>query len=200
MTDIREPLPDTMFGDNFLEAEFIPTGTTLRFECADALAHWGDADRAIAERLIADNEFKGTAGSRDEGELGKVMPSEVALPVERYLVHDEVLFYDDVVLYQDGHGDSHVKLQIKIRVMHDRFLILLRLFQSKPGLGVRLVDTRYAHEFGEHVVISDTEVRCESAEELGGKSQGGALEADVVYDLVEPCYRVDEKVLVSADT
>jgi len=42
--------------------------------------------------------------------------------------------------------------------MDKRFLILLRLFQSRPGGGVRLVDTRYAHEFGESVVICDTEV------------------------------------------
>lgn len=96
---------------------------------------------------------------------------------------DPVLFYDDVIIYEDGSGHGYVKLQAKIRVMADRFLVLLRLFQSRPEGGVRLVDTRcgasnllptelrgaelgggggrYAHEFGEQVVICDTEVDTE---------------------------------------
>ena len=68
----------------------------------------------------------------------------------------EVLFYDDVILYEDGVGHGYVKLQAKIvtilrslllpivvssesnylpqRVMEKRFLILLRLFQSRPSV------------------------------------------------------------------
>lgn len=153
-------------------------------------------------RLGGDADYRGsTAVYKPQAEvspepLGKVMPSDQAIPVERYLTRDEVLFYDDVVLYEDGHGHGFVKLQVKIRVMHQRFLILLRLFQSRLGSGVRLVDTRYAHEFGESVVISDTEVRCAAHEELAGKL-GSTMEADRVYEVVEPCYRVDAKVLVT---
>lgn len=200
---VREPLPETMYGENFLEVEYVPTGTTLRFECADALARWGDAEQAITERLGGEPEYRGTTAVHmpqpaGVAPIGEVVPSELALPVERYLAHDEVLFFDDVVLYEDRHKDGYTKLQAKIRVMQDRFLILLRLFQKNMAVGVRLVDTRYAHEFGEAVVISDSEVRCKTIEEIG-KVPAGQVEADAVYQMVEPCFRIDEKFVIRND-
>ena len=56
----------------------------------------------------------------DAPPLGKFLESELALPVERYMNHDKVLFYDDVILYEDGQGHGYVKLQAKIRVMEQR--------------------------------------------------------------------------------
>jgi len=199
--EIREPRPGTMYGESFLELEYLPSAVRLRFDCPTALQHWGDADDAIAAREGGEAEYRGNTEvgqEQPEGSaLGKVVPGDIPLPVERYLAHDQVLFYDDVLLYDDRHGADYVQLRAKIRVMPDRFLVLLRLYQHRSGKGVRLVDTRYAHEFGENVVIADTEVRCPAQEEIAASIlPGSAMTADAAYEMFAPIYRVDEKYCV----
>lgn len=53
------------------------------------------------------------------------------------------------------------------RVMPECFFILLRLYLRVDGVLVRMIDTRFYHEFGQPCVLRDFTVRQATYEKLG---------------------------------
>lgn len=203
--------PSTIYPNSRLILEYKPGQTVIHFQGAQAAKFWacmgeldsdtlqssytGEAHRGTLEQcqndsadgepeslFIVDSE---SCWSKEQG--GE--PSETQIPLDRYLVPEQVLFYDEVVLCEHRDSTCHSCIKVKIRVMPNRFLVLLRTLQVNPATGdMRLVDTRLAHEFGEQLVLADTEVRRGriTAEDV---IPPGVNPEDVMYTQTSPVWR-----------
>lgn len=82
--------------------------------------------------------------------------SEAGIPVELLARPDPILFFGDVSLYEDELGDNGlVSLNVKVRVMEERLLLLCRFYLRVDGVVFRVRDTRVYVEFGEKKVVRE---------------------------------------------
>jgi type 2A phosphatase activator TIP41 len=69
---------------------------------------------------------------------------------------DPILFYESLSLYEDELGDNGCsELSVRIRVMPEFFLILLRFFLRVDNVLFRIYDTRIFHEWKHNYVIKE---------------------------------------------
>lgn len=72
------------------------------------------------------------------------------IPLDKLKRPDPILFFDDVTLYEDELGDNGiVLLNVKIRVMSERLLLLCRLYLRVDNVIFRVRDTRVFVEFND---------------------------------------------------
>ncbi|AQZ15524.1 TIP41 (YPR040W) [Zygosaccharomyces parabailii] len=81
---------------------------------------------------------------------------EERLPLKELARPDNILFYDDMILFEDELADNGISmLNVKIRVMEERLLILSRFFLRVDDVLIRVADTRVCVEFAENKVIRE---------------------------------------------
>ncbi|CAI4053777.1 Tip41p SKDI_16G3050 [Saccharomyces kudriavzevii IFO 1802] len=85
------------------------------------------------------------------------LDNDQTLPLDKLAVHDKILFYDDMILFEDELADNGISiLNVKIRVMNERLLLLSRFFLRVDDVLVRVYDTRLYVEFDENKVIRES--------------------------------------------
>lgn len=82
--------------------------------------------------------------------------------------NDPILFYDELTLYEDElHDNGLASLKLKVRVMPTCFFILMRYWLRVDDVVLRIIDTRWFHEF-EHpsILLREFTYKEESIPEL----------------------------------
>lgn len=177
-------LPEMIFGNSFVRIENEKHDWSLEFNAFDALSMVKKEDSGIrvsyAQKWIKSKKDQQQSSEIDESSLmigqhydwtyttkykGTVKNKEnegfskddsVELPVEKLSKPDPILFYDDMILFEDELADNGISiLNIKIRVMNERLLLLSRFFLRVDDVLFRIVDTRVYVEFDENKVIRE---------------------------------------------
>ncbi len=85
-----------------------------------------------------------------------VEDKEARIPFDKLKQPDPILFFDDVVLYEDELADNGSSfLSVKIRVMKERLLMLMRLYLRVDDVIFRIRDCRVYVEFATGLIIRD---------------------------------------------
>ncbi|CAI1809726.1 hypothetical protein SEUBUCD646_0P03180 [Saccharomyces eubayanus] len=96
-------------------------------------------------------------GTENSPESRFKLDNDRTLPLDKLAVHDKILFYDDMILFEDELADNGISiLNVKIRVMNERLLLLSRFFLRVDDVLVRVYDTRLYVEFDENRVIRES--------------------------------------------
>lgn len=78
------------------------------------------------------------------------------IPFEKLKRPDPILLFDEVMLYEDELADNGIAmLNVKVRVMPERLLVLQRFFLRLDDVVVRIRDTRVYVEFATGEVIRE---------------------------------------------
>jgi len=81
-----------------------------------------------------------------------------------------ILHFGEVVLFEDEIADRGLaSSNVRFRVMEDSFLVLLRSYVRVDHVVVRILDTRFYHEFGTKKIIRDFQHRESTFRELDEK-------------------------------
>jgi len=175
------PLPSTVLAFNSIQAINQDTGVSLTFDCQGAMQAWAsEIQRNKTMSWLSPNPFKGTlatdkvkframlnAAKRIEAtEFARPVPTRMRIPMDLLTKKDHIHFYDAVSLAADDSSSAgQSEVSVKIRVMADFFLILLRCF-IVTSEGVLMRDLRWFHRFGDKFMIQDEEIRQASLPEL----------------------------------
>ncbi|GAB7331434.1 hypothetical protein MBLNU13_g02850t1 [Cladosporium sp. NU13] len=172
------PIPEMIFGDNFVAIEHIPSGWTLDFNAGDALDRVSKTEEGMLQVAVADawkkdrdtegvqqvvkpfdwsysTDYKGTThAGESKGEWQTTDQTKHPIRTDLLSRPDPILFFDSVDLYEDELADNGIGLlSIKVRVMPDRLLLLSRFFLRLDGVIVRMRDTRVYIEHDTKQVI-----------------------------------------------
>ncbi|KAK3067220.1 Tap42 interacting protein [Teratosphaeriaceae sp. CCFEE 6253] len=173
------PIPEMIFGDNYVSITHISSAWSLQFNARDALdcvskTEEGMLQVAVAEDWKKDREGREEVkqvvkpfdwsystdcrGTTDSGQTDGKWEStpQHADPIRTDLLSrpDPILFFDTVDLYEDELADNGIALlSVKVRVMPERLLLLARFFLRLDGVLIRIRDTRvYVEHAGKKVV------------------------------------------------
>lgn len=172
------PIPEMIFGDNFVAIEHIPSGWKLDFNAEDALDRVSKTEEGMLQVAVADawkkdrdtegvkevvkpfdwsysTDYKGTTRpGESKGEWQATDQSKHPIRTDLLSRPDPILFFDSVDLYEDELADNGIGLlSIKVRVMPERLLLLSRFFLRLDGVVVRMRDTRVYIEHDSKQVI-----------------------------------------------
>ncbi|KAF9166494.1 hypothetical protein BGX21_003831 [Mortierella sp. AD011] len=176
--DLGIPIPEMIFGNNFLSIEH-KSGFKLEFKALPALAmvdqssknsdlikvsyarEWFDK-RSMANHEHITDVIKPYDWTYTTKYGGTVLGSQFeettndSIDIEQLKKPDPILFYDENILFEDELADNGAAiLTTKIRVMPSCFLILLRFFLRVDDVLFRIHDTRIYHRFGTNSVIRE---------------------------------------------
>ncbi|KAF8763522.1 TIP41-like protein [Argiope bruennichi] len=169
-------LPEMLFASNSLKLEH-DNGFGIEFNALDALK-LVDSKNDVMKVAVAEawqesrvedckikdvvKPFDWTYTTRYKGtlfggtEIFKVTPTEERINVEKLKVKSKILFYQDIILFEDELADNGTaQLSVKMRIMPDSFLILLRFFLRVDNVLVRIIDTRIFHEIGKNYLLRE---------------------------------------------
>lgn len=193
------PLPEMIFGKNVVRIRNSRLDWQIEFNAIDALdsvlkigcdpslllkvAHSGSwiqhrqnkpdvklTDDAVASMVKPYDwtytpAYKGTEGNRRQ-----FAASEAQIPVKKLKQQDPILFFDDVILYEDELADNGISvLQVKIRVMEKRLLLLCRFFLRIDYVLFRIKDVRIFIEYDLGLVLRDVKQQEDSYENVYNK-------------------------------
>ncbi|ODV60091.1 Tip41p [Ascoidea rubescens DSM 1968] len=83
-------------------------------------------------------------------------PTNEKIPLNKLKREDPILFFDEMILYEDELADNGISiLQIKIRVMAERLLLLSRFFLRVDNVIFKIKDTRLFIEFNDNFVLRE---------------------------------------------
>lgn len=100
--------------------------------------------------------YKGTNMSSEGAEHQFIQDNNVKIPIELLCRPDRILYFDDMILFEDELADNGISiLQCKIRVMHERLLLLNRFFLRVDDVLLRVIDTRVYVEFAQNKIIRE---------------------------------------------
>lgn len=177
------PIPEMIFGDNFVSIAHVASGLSISFNARDALDRVSKTEEGMLQVAVAE-EWKKERSHQEEvkqvvkpfdwsystdyrgttfGEGQWKESSQAKHPIRTDLLSrpDPILFFDEVDLYEDELADNGIALlSIKVRVMPERTLLLSRFFLRLDGVIIRIRDTRV---YVEHA--SDTIIRQYTAKE-----------------------------------
>lgn len=151
-------LPDMLFLDNSLQINY-KSKPILLFNAADALERveltsrlkvkhaWNNKECIIRDYDWTFNPLNYTGSNL---EFNQNLPE-----IDKSFLYekDEIFMYDSVLLYQDELDDNgFVSLSVKLRVMKDGFLVLLRYFRRVDGVILGIRDVRYVMSFAEGIL------------------------------------------------
>ncbi|RWS29682.1 TIP41-like protein [Leptotrombidium deliense] len=143
--------------------------------------------------------YPGDLFANENNETFTVEKSIERIDLDKLRQKEEIIFYDDINLFEDELGDNGVaKCSVKIRVMKERFLVLLRYFLRVDNVIVKINDTRYYHEFGSNYLLREQTTR-----EANLKT--AQIPAHALLDPVELCNYIplsklyNEKLTFSSD-
>ncbi|RKP39720.1 TIP41-like family-domain-containing protein [Dimargaris cristalligena] len=174
------PIPEMIFGDNYLKVYHLATGLELTWKAWDALAlvqndmsagkwlkvayadEWANySSDALHHASTTVKKYDWTysttyAGTVVNPPCGEFEPSTDRIDYEKLKQKEPILFFEDIVLYEDELADNGVSLlNVKVRVMPSGFFVLQRFLMRVDGVVFRLFDTRVYHEFGTSHVIRE---------------------------------------------
>ncbi|KAF8927645.1 TIP41-like family-domain-containing protein [Dissophora ornata] len=184
--DLGIPIPEMIFGNNFLSVEH-SSGFKLEFKALPALAmvdqsskssdlikvsyarEWFDKRSMANQEHITDEvkpydwtyttKYNGTNLSSQEQMQFRPTTKET-IDIDQLKRPDPILFYDENILFEDELADNGTAvLTTKVRVMPSCFLILLRFFLRVDDVLFRVHDTRIYHRFGTNIVIRECSTR-----------------------------------------
>ncbi|ODQ67233.1 TIP41-domain-containing protein [Nadsonia fulvescens var. elongata DSM 6958] len=96
--------------------------------------------------------------------------TEERIPIDKLKRPDPILFFDNMILYEDELSDNGSSvLDIKIRVMPERLLLLCRFFLRIDGVLFRIRDSRTYIEFKTGEVIREFQTQEATYESLRKK-------------------------------
>ncbi|SCV03919.1 LANO_0G07052g1_1 [Lachancea nothofagi CBS 11611] len=176
-------LPEMIFGNSFVRIENEKKGWCLEFNALDALkavkvedsgirvsyAHKWIKSKKEQQRTseLDDNSleigqhYDWTYTTNYKGSLASDNPpftrdDSIELPLDKLTRPDPILFYDDMILFEDELADNGISVvNVKVRVMNERALILSRFFLRVDGVLFRVYDTRVYVEFDENRVVRE---------------------------------------------
>lgn len=234
------PLPDMVFPHNYLELIRPDVGIRLVFTPQDALHSWNEQQHELSlseDGTLDATNFDWTYGHDFRGRIdidravlrtmlrthklieapyfGHPVRASIRIPDDRLRETGHIHYYSSIDLWQDELADRGVAtLKVKIRVMKDLFLVLLRTFLRVDGKHVRMVDVRWFHDFAEAFMLRETSVRVATLEELRKASEGSRpfsasvsdkaqrderffFQEEQVYELIKPKSVTTEIVALS---
>ena len=87
---------------------------------------------------------------------GEFKTAKDHIPVEELKRTDPILFYDDVMLYEDELADNGTAMMnVRVRVMPERLLLLCRFFMRLDNVVFRVRDTRIYVDYATRKVIRE---------------------------------------------
>lgn len=159
---LQIPLPEMIFGDNYVRLHHVPTNWTFAVDPMSALdcvdKHNTDVKVSYADmwhntrqkhvngydltRVHRPFDWTYSTSFKGIGEFDEAAGTE-EIPFQKLKEPKPILFYDDVPLYEDELGDNGlVTYSAKIRVMPSDLLLLIRLFLKVDDVLFRIRDTR----------------------------------------------------------
>ncbi|RWS12303.1 TIP41-like protein isoform X1 [Dinothrombium tinctorium] len=174
--------PDMTFAKNLLRLQH-SSGCGLQFTCLSALKcvenckdplkvdvadAWLEArnENQFANRISKpynwtfSTRYIGDLLVNDNNETFSIENAIERIDVDKLRQKEEILFYDDINLFEDELADNGVaKCSVKIRVMKERFLILLRYFLRVDNVMTRIFDTRFYYEDGKNYLLREQTLR-----------------------------------------
>lgn len=170
------PIPEMIFGDNMVSVTHIKSDWTLEFNANDALDRVSKTEEGMLQVAVAEEwkkershqeevkqvvkpfdwsystDYKGT--THGEGEWKESDQDRHPVRTDLLSRPDPILFFDAVDLYEDELADNGIALlNIKVRVMPERLLLLSRFFLRLDGVIIRIRDTRVYIEHASNTVI-----------------------------------------------
>ncbi|KAK3071241.1 Tap42 interacting protein [Teratosphaeriaceae sp. CCFEE 6253] len=173
------PIPEMIFGDNYVSITHIPSAWSLQFNARDALDRVSKTEEGMLQVAVAEDwkkdregreevrqvvkpfdwsystDYRGTTDSGQTDRKWEASTQQTS-PVRTDLLSrpDPILFFDTVDLYEDELADNGIALlSVKVRVMPERLLLLSRFFLRLDGVLIRIRDTRvYVEHAGKRVV------------------------------------------------
>lgn len=109
----------------------------------------GDVKSSAGDVATAKDTASSTSGmstvQTDDGHSTNSQPSSLSLPLDKLRRRDvPILFFASVPLFTDElHDRGRTEAVVKLRVMEDCFLVLLRLYTRIDGVSVFLRDVRW---------------------------------------------------------
>jgi type 2A phosphatase activator TIP41 len=197
-SELGIPIPEMIFGDNYVAITHVKSGWTLEFNARDALDRVSKTEEGMLQVAVAE-EWKKERSHQEEVKQvvkpfdwsystdyrGTTHPGEALgaweettqekHPVRTDLLSrpDPILFFDEVDLYEDELADNGIAvLKIKVRVMPQRLLLLGRFFLRLDGVLVRIRDTRIYIEHATNEVIRQYTAKEEKYEMVQEKLRG----------------------------
>lgn len=179
------PLPEMIFGHNFVELVNEATHAKINFNTLDAL----DSLHGVSDFKVS--YHKEWLSTRPEG-LKELKPydwtyltnykgstsmtfveTHEKIPLQKLLRPDPILFYDESVLFEDELGDNGIAMLLtKIRVMHSCLLLLCRFFLRVDDVALRIRDTRVYVDLETNEVLREYKTQDVGYAELLAKVRG----------------------------
>lgn len=192
------PIPEMIFGDNFVSITHAKTGWTLEFNAKDAMDRVSKTEEGMLQVAVAEEwkkershqeevkqvvkpfdwsystDYKGTTHPGEAlGAWEEVDQSKHPIRTDLLSRPDPIIFFDAVDLYEDELADNGIALlSIKVRVMGERLLLLSRFFLRLDGVIVRIRDTRVYIEHATNKVIRQYTAKEEKYDTLQEKLRG----------------------------
>ena len=192
------PIPEMIFGDNYVSITHVPTDWTLNFNATDALDRVSKTEEGMLQVAVAEEwkkershqeevkqvvkpfdwsystDYRGTTQcGNSKGEWKESDQKSHPVRVDLLSRPDPILFFDTVDLYEDELADNGIALlNIKIRVMPERLLLLSRFFLRLDGVVIRIRDTRVYIELDSNTVVRQYTAKEESYDVVREKLRG----------------------------
>lgn len=170
------PIPEMIFGDNFVSITHVKSGWAISFNAHDALDRVSKTKEGMLQVAVAEEwkkershqeevkqvvkpfdwsystDYKGT--TYGQGEWSESNQAKHPIRTDLLSRPDPILFFDAVDLYEDELADNGIALlSIKVRVMPERTLLLSRFFLRLDGVIIRIRDTRVYIEHASNTII-----------------------------------------------
>lgn len=101
-------------------------------------------------------EYEGTVVGDNKDKYSFKVDNNLTLPVDKLSKQDKILYFDEMVLFEDELADCGVSmLNVKIRVMNERLLLLSRFFLRVDDVLLRVYDSRIYVEFDDNIVMRE---------------------------------------------
>jgi type 2A phosphatase activator TIP41 len=196
--DIGIPIPEMIFGDNLVALEHVKSGWNIAFHSRDALDRVSKTEEGMLQVAVAEEwkkershqeevkqvvkpfdwsystDYKGTTDTKDvEGTWKQSSQEESPIRTDLLARQDPIMFFDAVDLYEDELADNGIALvNIKVRMMPERLLLLSRFFLRLDGVIVRIRDTRIYVEHSTNKVIRQYTAKEEKYDAIAEKLKG----------------------------
>ncbi|GAO48814.1 TIP41-domain-containing protein [Saitoella complicata NRRL Y-17804] len=162
------PIPEMIFGNNEVRIEHA-SGWAIKFDALDALdmvdktgetmlkvaysQEWNqsrDTSSGDIKDVVKPYDWTYTTSYKGTVVEGSQPFSATSdnIPLDKLKQPDPILFYDEADLYEDElHDNGASLLNVRVRVMPQRMLLLARLFMRLDGVVCRIRDTRVYVDF-----------------------------------------------------
>lgn len=119
--------------------------------------------------------------------------SSIGINYDRLSQREEILSFSDIMLFEDElHDHGVARANVKARMMDSCFFILHRFFLRVDHVLVRVLDTRFYHEFGSDVVIREIKLQEFSLSSPNTQDlQASEIKPDASSNSTESCIRAE---------